>query len=451
MGRLELNEAELALKYSKGASDEKYRELPLRRSGSSAQREDRPYMYYPFLFNTNTGELTVLPENEYVKIYDGSVFNDHFVEQIKSQYEKDGYEFILPIREDGSKGRWRWGYKSSVDGAKNGILFAKGAKSKTVYQIDHADSSYLPKSLWYGEKYDASTKGTNFLKNMIGKNEFDYPKSIFAVEDMLKIASTGSNDIILDFFAGSGTTGHAVININRNENRAKSYILVEMGEYFERVTRPRVLKSSYSGEYKDQKPVSRDGISQVVKYMALEQYEDALDNLGLSKSETQTALLASNPTLNEQYMLGYMLDVESRGSQSLLNIDAFADPFAYTLRITRNDDTQVVNVDLIETFNYLLGLTIRTVDRDKSGIVTVTGKNSPGENCLIIWRNVSEIDNAKLDAWFGKRYSSKDFEFDAIYVNGDNNIENMKLADDHWKVRLIEAEFKRLMFDVQDV
>jgi adenine-specific DNA-methyltransferase len=76
------------------------------------------------------------------------------------------------------------------------------------------------------------------------------------------------------------------------------------------------------------KPVSRDGISQVVKYMALEQYEDALDNLGLSKSETQAALLASNPTLNEQYMLGYMLDVESRGSQSLLNIDAFADPFA---------------------------------------------------------------------------------------------------------------------------
>ena len=61
------------------------------------------------------------------------------------------------------------------------------------------------------------------------------------------------------------------------------------------------------------------------------------------------------------------------------------------------------------------------------------------------------VDNAKLDAWFGKRYSSKDFEFDAIYVNGDNNIENMKLADDHWKVRLIEAEFKRLMFDVQDV
>ena len=224
-----------------------------------------------------------------------------------------------------------------------------------------------------------------------------------------------------------------------------------MGLYFSSVTLPRVKKAAYSDQWSKGKPIVREGITQFIKYMALEQYEDALDNLTLIPSETRTALLASNLTLNEQYMLGYMLDVESRGSQSLLNIDAFADPFAYTLRITRNDDTQLVNVDLIETFNYLLGLTVRTVDRDKSGIIAVTGKNSLGENCLIIWRKVNDIDNAKLDVWFSKRYSSKDFEFDAIYVNGDNNIENMKLEDDHWKVRLIEAEFKRFMFDVSDV
>lgn len=252
--------------------------------------------------------------------------------------------------------------------------------------------------------------------------------------------STKEGDIVLDYFLGSGTTTATALKKNRK------WLGIEVGNHFYDIPLRRMKKTA------------KDHLNKktLFKYIILEQYEDALDNLGLSKSETQAALLASNPTLNEQYMLGYMLDVESRGSQSLLNIDAFADPFAYTLRITRNDDTKVVNVDLIETFNYLLGLTVRTVDRDKSGIVTVTGKNSLGENCLIIWRNVSEIDNAKLDAWFGKRYSSKDFEFDAIYVNGDNNIENMKLADSnfeggHWKVRLIEAEFKRLMFDVQDV
>jgi adenine-specific DNA-methyltransferase len=224
-----------------------------------------------------------------------------------------------------------------------------------------------------------------------------------------------------------------------------------MGEYFRSVTKPRIQKVIYSNDWKDGKPVSRDGVSQVVKYMALEQYEDALDNLGFNKSGTQLNLLASNPTFNEQYMLGYMLDVESRGSQSLLNIDDFADPFAYKLRITRNDDTQVINVDLIETFNYLLGLTVRKVSQDELGIVTITGENSLGENCLIIWRNVNDIDNTKLDAWFDKRYTTQGCDFGVVYVNGDNNIENMKLADDQWKVRLIEAEFKRLMFDVQNV
>lgn len=281
--------------------------------------------------------------------------------------------------------------------------------------------------------------------------DFPYSHPVTLYEELLGAGMPGKQDIVLDYFAGSGTTGHATINLNREDGGNRKYIMVEVGAYCDVITIPRMKKVIYANTWKDGKPVSRDGISHAMKYMALEQYEDALDNLGLSKSETQSALLASNPSLNEQYMLGYMLDVESRGSQSLLNIDDFADPFAYGLRITRNDDTQVVNVDLIETFNYLLGLTVRTVDRDKSGIVTITGKNSLGENCLIIWRNTNDVDSNTLDDWFKKRYSVKDFEFDAIYVNGDNNIENMKMADQTWKVRLIELEFKRLMFDVQDV
>jgi adenine-specific DNA-methyltransferase len=325
---------------------------------------------------------------------------------------------------------------------------------------EHEESQDIFKPFWshFFDKdvYGTAESGLNLLDKQMGfGKEFQTVKPVELVSKLL-FHSSQSNDLILDFFAGSGTTGHSVIQLNRDDlangiDASRKYILCEMGTYFSKYTHPRILKAAYSKDWKGGKPVSREGVSHILKYMALEQYEDALDNLGLNKSETQAALLASNKALNEQYMLGYMLDVESRGSGSLLNIDDFADPFAYTLRITRNDDTQLVNVDLVETFNYLLGLTIRTVDRDKTGIVTVTGKNALGENCLIIWRNALEVDNDRLDAWFGKRYSSKDFEFDAIYVNGDNNIENMKLADDHWKVRLIEAEFKRLMFDVQDV
>lgn len=286
--------------------------------------------------------------------------------------------------------------------------------------------------------------GINNLHNEGGVQFPNGKKPVKLIDRVIKMASSEPS-LVLDFFAGSGSTAHAAMLNNRK------YICIEQGEYFDQKLKTRTLRSSYSDSWLLDKPTSRNGLSQIIKLVGVEQYEDALDNLGLSKSETQSALLASNPSLNEQYMLGYMLDVESRGSQSLLNIDDFADPFAYGLRITRNDDTQVVNVDLIETFNYMLGLTVRTVDRDKSGIVTITGKNSLGENCLIIWRNTGDVDSNALDDWFKKRYSVKDFEFDAIYVNGDNNIENMKMADQTWKVRLIELEFKRLMFDVQDV
>jgi len=410
----------------------------LRRTGTASKRHESPSQFYGIEVHNET--LDIISVTEALPL--GEPVPNHANPETT---------MVWPIDDEGVERRWYYGRERILPEAKEGTVYAKKIKNQLQIHYWQAGQEKRRKSVWVGSELDASTFGSELLNDLFGLREFDFPKSIHAVKLCLESMSYDSEAMFLDYFAGSGTTAHAVIEMNRSDKGKRKFILVEMGEYFRQVTKPRALKAAYSKDWVKGVPVSRDGISQVIKYLALEQYEDALDNLGLSKSETQAALLASNPTLNEQYMLGYMLDVESRGSQSLLNIDAFADPFAYTLRITRNDDTQVVNVDLIETFNYLLGLTVRTVDRDKSGIVTVTGKNSLGENCLIIWRNVNEMDNAKLDAWFGKRYSSKDFEFDAIYVNGDNNIENMKLADDHWKVRLIEAEFKRLMFDVQDV
>ncbi|MDA8654087.1 DNA methyltransferase [Alphaproteobacteria bacterium] len=419
------------------------KEKPLMKTGSESERTSGRNCFYPVIIDKqgNVMGLGDVPED------------NHHPES--SQIEKsNGTLELWPLCSENKERKWR--YKAeSLQKVIEDVSVRKTRDGKWVVYLGKNHETY--RTVWSDAMYNAAEYGSTLLKNMIKDRPFSFPKSLYTVKDCCYIGLNAKNDeLTLDFFAGSGTTGHAIIDMNRKDGGKRKYALVEMGEYFASVTHPRILKAAYSKDWKDGKPISREGVSHVLKYMALEQYEDALDNLGLNKSETQAALLASNPTLNEQYMLGYMLDVESRGSQSLLNIDDFADPFAYTLRITRNDDTQLVNVDLVETFNYLLGLTIRTVDRDKTGIVTVTGKNALGENCLIIWRNTQEVDNNKLDAWFGKRYSSKDFEFDAIYVNGDNNIENMKLADTnfedgHWKVRLIEAEFKRLMFDVQDV
>jgi len=382
----------------------------------------------------------------------GDVCGDDFHPD-RNMIKAGGVTEVYPIDSDNVERKWVLS-RDTVEKEKS-KLKVKTDNTGLIRIMRYKDEINF-KTVWFEteKKYSAKKYGTELLGDMVPiTREIPplYPKSLHLVKDCIFAGLNKSkDDIVFDFFAGSGTSAHATIELNREDNGDRKYILFEMGLHYQTVTKPRVLKALYSPDWKKGKPVSRDGISHVIKYMALEQYEDTLDNLGLSKSEAQSALLFSNPSLNEQYMLGYMLDVESRGSQSLLNIDDFADPFAYTLRITRNDDTQVVNVDLVETFNYLLGLTVRTVDRDKSSIVTITGKNSLGENCLIIWRNTGDVDSNALDDWF-KSYSVKNFEFDAIYVNGDNNIENMKMADQTWKVRLIELEFKRLMFDLQDV
>jgi adenine-specific DNA-methyltransferase len=188
-------------------------------------------------------------------------------------------------------------------------------------------------------------------------------------------------------------------------------------------------------------------------------------------------------------MLRYLLDIETRGSQSLLNVAAFTDPTAYKLKVKRpgSDESREVNVDLLETFNWLIGLTVQHLAapqtfsaetaRDGEGRLrlkgrlkqetdgrwwfrTVTGATPDGRKTLVIWRKRPggesaegiEQDNLILDEWFTKQgYSSKDSEFDLIYVNGDNNLENLKAPDDSWKVRLIEEDFFRLMFETEGV
>ncbi len=209
----------------------------------------------------------------------------------------------------------------------------------------------------------------------------------------------------------------------------------------------------YSKDWRDGVPVSREGSSHLFKYLRLESYEDALNNLQLERTETQQSLLQEHAALREDYMLRYMLDVETRGSASLLNLEQFAEPFSYQLKIAEGGvgETRPVTVDLVETLNYLLGMRIKHVDTIR-GIKVVEGTNAEGEKVLVLWRSLSQTNNEALDEFFRKQgYTTQDREFDVIYVNGDNNLENLRRADETWKVRLIEAEFQRLMFDVRDV
>jgi adenine-specific DNA-methyltransferase len=294
----------------------------------------------------------------------------------------------------------------------------------------------------------------------------------------------------LDCFAGSGTTGHAVINLNRQDKSRRRFVMIEAEKYFDSVLLPRLRKAAYALEWQSAKPVRHDqGISFCWKYVRLESYEDALNNLETRRTAMQQTLLDAPEAqgadgFKEQYLLRYMLDVETRGSQSLLNVQAFKDPKAYQLKVKRpgSDESREMNVDLPETFNYLIGLTIQHIaapqsftaefERDSEKRLrlkghlkpdstgpwwfrTVTGTMPDGRRTLVVWRRLTgdpEQDNLVLDEWFTKRsYSTKDYGFQLIYVNGDNNLENLKAPDDTWKVRLIEEDVHRLMFDMEGV
>ena len=181
------------------------------------------------------------------------------------------------------------------------------------------------------------------LSDTFGKPVFSFPKSLYAVIDCIKIANCKNNDIILDYFAGSGTTAHAVINLNREDGGSRKYILVEMGEYFDTVTKPRIEKVIYSEDWKDGKPVSRKGSSHAFKYLRLESYEDTLNNIVLKGG--QYDMLGS---AREGYLLSYMLDAEAEGSACLLNIDKLDKPFDYKMNITRHLESASIPLTLLK-------------------------------------------------------------------------------------------------------
>lgn len=353
---------------------------------------------------------------------------------------------IYPIDDDGVERKWRYA-RQTVEKIRN-IIRVKSDKTGGL-SIEIPKISDPFKTLWSDPIYNAGDNGTTIITGMGLK--FDNPKSYYTVDDCVYAVSS-NNDIVLDFFAGSGTTAHCVIERNKIGSNMK-YILCEMGTYFDTVTKPRVEKVIYSNasikDWENGKPKSRKGSSHMFKYVRLESYEDCLDNLKFDRTKGQDDWLDNNPSAREDYMIKYMMDLETK--DSILDIKKFETPFDYQINITRDGEVKQVNVDLVETFNFLIGLNVDHIEMLRD-VLVVEGTTRAGEKTLVLWRNVNQIDNDALDAWFKKcKYSTADSEFDVIYVNGDNNLENLRRDDQTWKVRLTEAEFQKRMFDVQDV
>lgn len=449
--------------------------------GLNTYREARPRQFYPIYVKESTIRIPNLEWDNASRDY--RVLNE----------PRPDEEVLLPIDENGKERIWDFVVETAREELPH-LKVRKDSRGLTAiyrkWRIN--EEGLLPQTWWDKSEYSAAEYGTNLLASLFGEaHKFTFPKSIHAVTDCLRVCGfrLDKSGLALDFFGGSGTTAHAQLSLNRLDGGNRKYILCEMGEYFDAVLLPRIKKAIYSENWRNGKPTVRSSqLLHTFKYIRLESYEDTLNNLEFRRNKGQQSLLdgfdrRKDSVFTEQYFLRYMLEVESRGSPSLLNVQAFRDPTAYKLRVKQpgSDESREVGVDLVETFNWLVGLKVKHIalpesfnaafERDTEQRLKLKGRLTPakagpwwfrkvegttpdGRKTLVIWRKLTddiEQDNLVLDEWFTKQgFSTKDFEFQLIYVNGDNNLENLKAPDDTWKVRLIEEDFHRLMFDTQD-
>jgi adenine-specific DNA-methyltransferase len=391
-----------------------------------------------------------------------------------SKTEGPRYEVISPVTGEPvpiPKNGWRWKEETFREAEKKGPAYTLPDGSMMVGRVWYSNSNTVqPSSITYLDEVQSfllrsiisvKSDGALTLEHLGLGGLVDYPKSTLLMERLLASVQEPEG-LVLDYFSGSGTTAHAVISLNRQDTGKRKYVLMEQGEYLDFAIKPRIQKVAFSADWKDGKPTTPEtGISHTFKVIKLESYEDTLNNLELRRTRKQSDLLQSIPkAAQEDYLLRYMLDVESRGS--LLSVDAFKKPFDFSLKVAVDSAgaSEVSKIDLVETFNYLIGLRVKHIDTQlERGFVTVIGTLPGGEKTLVLWRDCNVLDYDELNKLCDKlAINPKDSEFEVVYINGDHNIPAVLTTTDAegsitrtLKLRQIEPEFLSRMFDVEGV
>ncbi len=199
----------------------------LRNWGSESERKDAKNCFYPIIVNKETLEII-----EFGEVCEDS-FNPTSINEIEGNTIK-----IYPIDGKGIQRKWRYA-KQSVEDIKNLLR----VRLKTgVYDVELGKDFGQYKTVWVDNRYDANQYGTQIVNELVPNNTFKFPKSLWNVYDCIySIVGKDKNAIILDFFGGSGTTAHAVLELNKDGGNRK-FIICEQMEYVETVTVPRIKK-----------------------------------------------------------------------------------------------------------------------------------------------------------------------------------------------------------------
>lgn len=295
--------------------------------------------------------------------------------------------------------------------------------------------------------------GANDLRAMYASGlPFKNPKPTSLLEHLFPFVAQ-ANDITFDFFAGSATTGHAVINLNREDGGSRKFLLVEQGEYFDTVTLPRIAKVMTAPEWKDGAPkdsVQHDDAGApehwsrrtlpLVRVLRLERYEDSLNALEFESNQAPSQQARAQAAIDlvafdeQDHLLRYWLMDDSIDSPVRLSTQTLSTPFDYQLTLHEPTGERQVTVDLLETARLLLGLAPRKQREltDPQGqrhqlveavLASDLARDAPKPKLVLLWLRAMD----------------------------DERSEKVAKAEHDWLAKSVLAEFKRPLGDYTTV
>lgn len=354
----------------------------------------------------------------------------------KSQLsEEELYDFVLENAD-------RIFRTISPKGAGSGLQEAM-VKSKVsgwaIYERTGLDNIICYKGemvRFYSKNLEEDSSGKKIIARELGSLWTDISWTGIAREGLVKLKagkkperllsriilmSTEPGEVVLDFFLGSGTTNAVAHKLGRK------WVGVEFANYFEDLALVRMKHVLFGEQTGISREVGWKG-GGIFKYQYLEQFEDSLENIEFEQKKLPAF---------EDYFVGYMLDFETMHSKTFLNIDELEDPFNYKIKIIKNYEPKIVNVDLVETFNYLIGIDVGKLEvlNNKGRKYVFVFGEANSRKTIVVWRRIKDMDFEDDKKVILKAIA--DFAPEEIYVNGDCIVKGFKQ---------IENEIKTLLF-----
>jgi adenine-specific DNA-methyltransferase len=282
------------LVYAKNETRAKFNDVVIsweKAESFNLEDEKGKYKLSDFLHDHKKGSRKLKPYNWY-PLYVSKDLKDISLEK------KEGYFKLMPISDKGIERSWMTIKETTQERIDNGDLVAKkDNKGKIRIYYKFREQQRLS-TCWTDKKYNANHYGARLLEKIIGRRGVSYPKSLYTIVDVLKIM-TEKNDIILDFFAGSGTTGHATLELNKEDSGNRKFILVEQLDEHVKVCVER-----------NQKVLLRENINDSFVYMDLLKWnENFVDEIKRVKTKGEAKKLWE--TMKEKAFLSYKVDIKA--------------------------------------------------------------------------------------------------------------------------------------------